>query len=365
MNALALTDHGNLYGALEFYAGLPRRRASIRSSATRPTSPRAAGSSGAAHRASEASYHLTLLAQNRTGFQEPGASSPAGVSRRLLPQAADRQGAAGRAQRGHHLPERLRVGRVQPHAARGQHGRRRDLRRGSEIAAWFQQRVRRPLLHRDSEQRPRNPAAGAGAAVEVAQRMGLPLVATSDAHYVRREDAVAQDVLLVHQHGQVPHRHQPHADGGRPVLPPQPGGNVRRASRAAKTPSPARSRSPTRSTSTWSSASGTSRRSSCRRQKTPADYLRELCVAGLQRALRRRSATAGRTATQLGAADEVLDRLDRELAVINKLGFSDYFLIVWDFVRYAARARHSLHGPRLAASARSCATRCTSATSAR
>ena len=31
----------------------------------------------------------------------------------------------------------------------------------------------------------------------------------------------------------------------------------------------------------------------------------------------------------------VLDRLDRELDVINKLGFSNYFLIVWDFVRYA------------------------------
>src|SRR5260370_16442864 len=33
-------------------------------------------------------------------------------------------------------------------------------------------------------------------AVEVARRMGLPLVATSDAHYVRREDSEAQDVLL-------------------------------------------------------------------------------------------------------------------------------------------------------------------------
>src|SRR5450755_3349937 len=33
-------------------------------------------------------------------------------------------------------------------------------------------------------------------AVEVANRMGLPLVATSDAHYVNREDAEAQDVLL-------------------------------------------------------------------------------------------------------------------------------------------------------------------------
>ena len=33
-------------------------------------------------------------------------------------------------------------------------------------------------------------------AVDVANRMGLPLVATSDAHYVDREDAEAQDVLL-------------------------------------------------------------------------------------------------------------------------------------------------------------------------
>ena len=32
--------------------------------------------------------------------------------------------------------------------------------------------------------------------VEVARQMGIPLVATSDAHYVNREDAEAQDVLL-------------------------------------------------------------------------------------------------------------------------------------------------------------------------
>ena len=87
--------------------------------------------------------------------------------------------------------------------------------------------VRRPLLHRDPEQRPGNSAAWRWKAVEVARRMGMPLVATSDAHYVRREDAEAQDVLLVHQHRQVPHRHEPDADGGRPVLPAQPGGNVR------------------------------------------------------------------------------------------------------------------------------------------
>ncbi len=33
-------------------------------------------------------------------------------------------------------------------------------------------------------------------AVEVANRVGLPLVATSDCHYVDRDDAEAQDVML-------------------------------------------------------------------------------------------------------------------------------------------------------------------------
>ena len=33
-------------------------------------------------------------------------------------------------------------------------------------------------------------------AIDLANRMGLPLVATSDVHYVLREDAEAQDILL-------------------------------------------------------------------------------------------------------------------------------------------------------------------------
>ena len=46
-------------------------------------------------------------------------------------------------------------------------------------------------------------------------------------------------------------------------------------------------------------------------------------------------------------SDEVMARLERELDVINKLGFANYFLIVWDFVRFARAAGHSGHGPRL------------------
>src|SRR5690606_484082 len=71
-------------------------------------------------------------------------------------------------------------------------------------------------------------------------------------------------------------------------------------------------------------------------QKEPADYLRELCEQGL----RERYADQGEYWENNDPAtgklsQTVCDRLDRELGVITRLGFCDYFLIVWDFVRYA------------------------------
>lgn len=41
---------------------------------------------------------------------------------------------------------------------------------------------------------------------------------------------------------------------------------------------------------------------------------------------------------------ELKERLDYELAVIAQMGFDDYFLIVWDYVRYA-REHDILVGP--------------------
>ncbi|MCX7424486.1 MAG: DNA polymerase III subunit alpha, partial [Planctomycetia bacterium] len=66
-------------------------------------------------------------------------------------------------------------------------------------------------------------------------------------------------------------------------------------------------------------------------QKTSEAYLRELCLQGLKD----RYAEEPRRWADGKLSDEVLARLDRELDVINKLGFPNYFLIVWDFVRFA------------------------------
>lgn len=54
---------------------------------------------------------------------------------------------------------------------------------------------------------------------------------------------------------------------------------------------------------------------------TSYEYLRELCLKGLSE-------------RYPGREEELKDRLEYELDTINTMGFVDYFLIVWDFINY-------------------------------
>jgi DNA polymerase-3 subunit alpha len=57
---------------------------------------------------------------------------------------------------------------------------------------------------------------------------------------------------------------------------------------------------------------------------TAESYLRELCEVGLERRYSSRAQDP-----------EIIERLDYELGIINQMGFDTYFLIVWDMCRYA------------------------------
>ncbi|KRM91434.1 DNA polymerase III subunit alpha [Fructilactobacillus florum] len=63
-------------------------------------------------------------------------------------------------------------------------------------------------------------------------------------------------------------------------------------------------------------------------------YLRRLCQAGLQK----------RLSNQQADNSKYQQRLDHELDVIERMGFSDYFLIVWDVINFAHQ-HHILTGP--------------------
>lgn len=57
--------------------------------------------------------------------------------------------------------------------------------------------------------------------------------------------------------------------------------------------------------------------------KASKDFLRELCEEGLEKKYKNKN------------LDEARERLEYELSIIDQMGFNDYFLIVWDFIKYA------------------------------
>jgi len=64
----------------------------------------------------------------------------------------------------------------------------------------------------------------------------------------------------------------------------------------------------------------------CPNNASSSEYLRGLCIKGLQKRFDNGS-----------VPKKYVDRIEYELKVITEMGFSDYFLIVWDFILFARR----------------------------
>ena len=205
-----------------------------------------------------------------------------------------------------------------------------DLKQAMETAAWFHKLFGdRYFIEIQNNGLEIQQMAMEGA-VEVAKRMGLPLVATSDAHYVNREDAEAQDVLLCINTGKFrTDTNRMRMEGSEFYLR---GPDEMYQAFPGFEDAVARSQQIADSVDIQLELG--------KRHfpnftppdnKTPAEYLKELCIEGLKG----RYADEPEMYADGELAQVVIDRLDRELGVINKLGFPNYFLIVWDFVRFA------------------------------
>jgi DNA polymerase III subunit alpha len=334
MNALAITDHGNLYGALEFYRKC--RDAGINpvvgyEAYVAPGSRFEKG--GESSR--DAAYHLTLLAQNRTGFNNLVKLS----SRAFLEGFYHKPRIDRELLEAHHEGIVCLSGCVSGELSRTLlAGNTADeaIASGLEISAWFARVFGERYFIEIQNNGLDIQKQALELSVEVAKRMGLPTVATCDAHYVRQEDAVAQDVLLCINTGKFrTDTNRMRMEGDQFYL-----------------------RSPQEMYATFTGLEDAVARSQdiantvdiqlelgkrhfpafqLPPEKTSVDYLRELCEAGLRERYANASHRWQNGDPQTGQlSEEVHQRLDRELHVINTLGFADYFLIVWDFVRYAA-----------------------------
>jgi DNA polymerase-3 subunit alpha len=326
MNALALTDHGNLYGALEFYQ-------KAKAAGIKPIigyeAYVAPGSRFHKEAASmkEASSHLTLLAQNATGYR----------NLLKLATAAFLEGFYFRPRIDKQLLADHNEGLICLSGCASSElnrtllaGSEPDIEKAVRLTEWYRSVFGDRYYIEIQDNGTEIQRAAMQGAVEVARRTGIPLVVTSDVHYVNPEDADAQDILICVNTGKF------RADAKR----------MRMGSKEYYL------RSPQQMYEVFAGYEDALRRSQEIADRvelelqlgqrhfpifvppegtTSEQFLRQLCLEGL-RARYRNDAERCRDG-QL--CQEVMDRLDRELDVINKLGFANYFLIVWDFVRFA------------------------------
>ena len=326
--AIAITDHGNLYGVVDFVKTANRHgiKPIIGIEAYYVEGSRFDRPSGSANKR----FHMNLLAENQTGYRNLlQLSSKAYLDGYYYKPRMDLDLLAEHSEGviatsgclGGVVPQHLG-----PDAGEeGNKGTVRDFDAAMAAAGRFQDVFGRDNFFIEVQDHGlEGQRRIMSDLLEVAKRTGSPLLATNDAHYTRREEHDAHDVLLCIQTGSL--RNEPgrlRFDGSEHYL---------KSSEEMRRLFPS-DQFPDACDNTLSIAE----RSEVELDfgnlllpqfpvpsgETEVTYLRRLVEQG---AKDRYGASAGA---------DTWDRVEHELKIIEEMGFPAYFLIVWDLIRHA------------------------------
>jgi len=325
MPALAVTDHGSMFGAIEFYQQAERHGVKPIIGCEVYVAP---GSrlEKASRGISEASFHLILLAKNLVGYRNLMKLVSAGyfegfyyrprVDKELLAQYNEGLIALSACLKGE-IPFYLVNG-----------DRDRAWKAAEELKSIFPDR--RFYLELQENKIPEQQKVNAGL-MEISRELSLPLVATNDCHYLRREDAKAHEILLCIQTGKT----------------------LRDVDRMHfsteefffRTPEEMEelfAYSPEALQNTVEIAERCNLELTLNELQFPefqvpdGETLDSFLEKSAQKGLEERLGEMREIGeTRSVSTDFYQQRLQKELGMIQKMGFAGYFLIVSDFIRYA------------------------------
>ena len=315
MDSAAITDHGNMFGVVDFYtAGLAanikpiigyeayvapdsrfnRQKASI----------------------SDAAYHLILLAENNTGYK----------NLLKLASIAYTEGFYYRPRIDKEILAQLNEGLICSTAClKGEVNvmlARQDINAAKKAVEDYLKIFGSERFFLEIQQHEPTDVPHVREAIkDLAQKMSLPLLATNDAHFLEADDYEAHDALTcistgkrVNEQGRMHYPPDVFFKSSQQMREmfsdvPQACDNTLIVAKRCNVEIDTKSRhSPTFKPPDNS---------------TPEKFLTKLCYEGATKRYGK-------------ITDEIKQRLDHELEVIESKGFSSYFLIVWDFCRYAA-----------------------------
>lgn len=198
--ALAITDHGNMFGVKEFLDTVKKKKAPLKPIVGSEFYVAANSRFERKGREDQSSYHLILLAKNETGYHNLiKMSSKAYIEGFYYKPRID-----------HELLERYHEGIVCASACLAgeipQAIMDGDISRAEETAAWY-----KSLFGDDfylEVQRHKTDVPGANTSVyecqeqvnkeifRIAEELGIKVIATNDVHFVKKEDGPAHDRLI-------------------------------------------------------------------------------------------------------------------------------------------------------------------------
>ncbi|OHA61848.1 MAG: DNA polymerase III subunit alpha [Candidatus Wildermuthbacteria bacterium GWA2_46_15] len=319
MDSLALTDHGVLYGAVEFYKEAIKRDikpiigAELYVANNRMTDKRP--------NVDDKRYHLVLLAKNEQGYKNliklitkahlEGFYYKPRIDEELLREYS--QGLIGLSACLQGRISRLIMAK--------------KLKEAEETALRYQE-IFGPgnfYLELQHHENIKEQAVVNRALIGIAKKTGLPTVATQDMHYLKLEDAEAQDVLMLINTGADPNdpeRLTMKQDDFSMSTPEQMEKYFQEVPEAIE--------------NTQKIADACNFKLELGKTKLPAfnvpdgktanQYLRELVFEKIEK-------------RYLKPGKDILERVEYELSVIEKTGFASYFLIVQDLVNWAKENR--------------------------
>ncbi len=314
--AIAMTDNGNLFGAIDFYTTAQKKGIKPIIGLETYVAP---GSrfEKQTHGIKDASFHLTLLAKNEAGYRNLIKISSAGylegfyykprVDKEFLKEHSEGIIALSGDLRGE-IPYYVR------------NSQERESKRAIESYIDIFGKENFYLEIMDQGMEPQKKLTSE--LVNYGKEYGLKLVATNDVHYVNRKDAQAHDALICIGIGAtVDEANRLRYQGDNFYL------------KSAEEMKTIFKELPESIKSTIEIAERCNLELDFKKthmpkfdppkDKTLDSYMKELCEEGLKKRL------------PGGVTQEYQDRLDFEMKLISKMGYNSYFLITWDFIHYA------------------------------
>lgn len=329
MSSCAITDHGVMYGTVEFYKACQAEGIHPIIGCECYVAPR--GRFLKENNQDRDSYHLVLLAMNDIGLKNLNRLVSAGFT----------EGFYYKPRIDHELIERYSEGLIALSAClSGEiptmilNG---EYENAKNTALWFDRTFGRGhfYLEIQSNQIPEQAKVNQHL-IRLSNDTGIPLVATNDCHYMLREDSKAHDVLLCMQTGKSVN------DQDRMRMPTDDfyiKSEAEMREYFANIPSAIENTTIIASMCHAGYTFDTIHLPSYEVPLEFADhvqYLRYLCDEGLNKRLAQCNDASKRK--------EYEERAEYELSVIVDMGYTDYYLIVWDFIHYA-RTQSIMVGP--------------------